>query len=594
MKTINFHGTWWGVSGFLTVFAVLGLLVPARLARAEQATLAEVREVAQGWVAKLQRLQRGGEAGPNSEIGNIQELKDGPRLVAYYCAIKSGGYVVVSLHKELPPIHAYSLTGSLDPGAAVGMMGLIKRGAAGRIQKLEERLGPLDQARPDQFRAVMSRDYTADWTLLRTAASTGGQTAPGRGVKWSEEGYRGGRVLLSSAWSQHGPYNQYCPTFVNCGHAPVGCVFLAAAQLMRYWGWPPRGAGAPYDEEAYDWVHMPDILTDGSSEEEKHAVARLCYHAGRASGADYGCEDTLGLLWWDGLSSMDDGYEDTFRYSVDSHTTPPGYGPMKDELNANQPIHYAVAPDFDAVGHSFVVDGWREHMAPVTQELHVNEGYGRGGLAWINMDDGMPGSSSILPDTRLDNVVPECLQNPYLWGTYEGGVYPMLARHRYYSLGAVGAARFAPGQSLHFLPTTTMKSTAEIKIEGTEIHPTRLFAGGDSSKGILIRNGSLKLGQFGQLSLCPLVPPRYVDAEGRASQPYIEVVWERGLGNDTEVLIERSQGSPDNWVQIASVSSTCRLYHDYDIEPDVEYYYRLRCAGAGRLSEWSNVDSDSR
>jgi hypothetical protein len=557
--------------------------------RAEVATWAEVREVAQGWVAKIERIQRGGKAGPTSQIGDIQELKHGPRLVAYYCAIEPSGYVVVSLHKELPPIRAYSLTGRLDPDSTSGLMGLIKRGAADRLQRMAERIGPLDQAAPGQLKAVMSRDYAADWTMLRTTAAPGGQTAPARGLKDAEE-YQGGRVLLSSAWKQGSPYKQDCPHRDGCiERSPVGCVFLAAAQLMRYWCWPPKGVGEPYIEEAYDWAHMPDILTDESSEPEKRAVARLCHHAGIASGADYGCGETTGVLWLPGGASMDDGYQDTFRYSVGGYSSPPGYGPMKDELNANQPIHYAISTELTG-GHSFVVDGWKEYRSPESRWLHVNYGYGpQVDLTWVNADEDMPDSDTLLPDFRLDNVVPEGVIGPLLFGAYSGGNYPMIPTYRYVSLNAAGIATFAAGQNLQFLPTTKLRSAAEIKIEGSPIHPTRLFTSGDQSKGILIRNGSLKLSTGGGVTLRPLVPPRYLSADGLQGQGAIRLQWERGPGDDTEVLIERSRGSPNNWVQIASVDSKHRLYDDPDAEPGVQYYYRLRCAVGARRSEYSGL-----
>ncbi len=48
--------------------------------------------------------------------------------------------------------------------------------------------------------------------------------------------------LLTTNWHQGEPYNNYCP-MGDGGRCLVGCVALAAAQVMRYHRWPVLGKG---------------------------------------------------------------------------------------------------------------------------------------------------------------------------------------------------------------------------------------------------------------------------------------------------------------------------------------------------------------
>ena len=100
--------------------------------------------------------------------------------------------------------------------------------------------------------------------------------------------------LLTEMWEQGCHYNELCPTFskVPCGHAEVGCVAVAMGQIMHYWKYPTTGWGshsynnaglslsADFGNTVYDWDHMPDSLTDDSSDIEVEAVATLLFHCG--------------------------------------------------------------------------------------------------------------------------------------------------------------------------------------------------------------------------------------------------------------------------------------------------------------------------
>jgi hypothetical protein len=554
---------------------------------AELVTPATARDVAQGWVNTVIRVRGSWGGSTDAQVREVRPLREEGLLVGYYCKVQTGGYVVVSPYEGLSPVKAFATTGQLNPDISQGMADVIKLRLHRLVQVLEQKVGPLDRASSAQIKAQLKNDFSGQWQTMRLTVTPSRVGGPSSGE------YLGGRVLLSTAWEQDEPYNSQCPSGGSgCTNTLVGCVSLAAAQIMRHWSWPSWGRTYPYNDEAYDWPHMPDRLwINSSSPTEVNAVARLCHHAGMASGADYGCGNTKGYLWLPGVDSMDDAFDEQFRYDVGGFTTPPGYGPMKDELNRNQPIQYAISTSWTG-GHSFVVDGWMEFASPSSRWLHVNYGWGGGEanhLAWVNADEDMPESDGGWPDLRLDNVVPENALDSHVAGEYTKGDWPA---YRYFNVDATGdAAIFDPGQSLQFLPTVRLTGTAPdgnaITIRGTAGDTTRLLSKGDRSRGIAIYEGAIRLANGGKLSLVPLLPPRYLDWGYNSNTRKIEIGWERPYGHDTTTVVERkvSSGTNSTWVIFGTVPSTETFYGDADVKPGNRYTYRLRSAEGNRLSE---------
>ena len=208
--------------------------------------------------------------------------------------------------------------------------------------------------------------------------------------------YLEGDTLLTSYWHQEWPYNAQCPD-MGCpdvtddgdpvdlhGHAFVGCIATAAAQIMHYYCWPPYGEGGSYDNP-YDWKHMPDYINDSSPDTEINAVAELCAEVGQAAGMDYGCNGSSAYLmeypyippFSDGLD-MHDAYQEKFRFkdvqknSRDSQGSAAWFSTIKDNINANHPIQYSI--DTPGSGHSMVCDGWHETAG--VKYYHMNYGWG--------------------------------------------------------------------------------------------------------------------------------------------------------------------------------------------------------------------------
>ena len=123
-------------------------------------------------------------------------------------------------------------------------------------------------------------------------------------------------IPYSNQWNQDYPYNAQCPYMPGeytdwlRNHAPVGCIPIAAAQIMNFYKYPKHvdsfdatyyitPPGASESDEIKENIPATDFKWDNirfkshfgdrdTSPEEKDAVSELCYHVGRALQAIYG------------------------------------------------------------------------------------------------------------------------------------------------------------------------------------------------------------------------------------------------------------------------------------------------------------------
>jgi hypothetical protein len=415
------------------------------------------------------------------------------------------GFIVISLHKELAPVKAYSATCDLDPESEEGMADLIKGGMERVLDWTEQLVGPIESARAEDLDSILEINYRPVWEELE-----GNVKIFKDGLESSEVdmNYQGGDVLLSSHWRQGDPYNRQCPSppsgdDCTASHCSVGCVATAGAQVMRYWNWPP------YMGDPYDWPNMPDILTTSSPQAQIDAVAELCHEVGVKAGADY-CEgDSSPCATSACFSScfgkdLLDAFEDHFRYSDaaddkdrDDYTAVGWFNLIKKQLNLNRPVPYRVK------GHAIVCDGWQEvYITGVfTRQYHMNYGWGLTGTcqdgcnAWYTLDALHLGGKD--EEKMLVNIYPAQAVGGWCLGTYPREAFP----YRYFDQDAAGhVAIFEAGQYLQFLPDITVTCALPggyTRFEGTSPYNTLLFTRGDRSTGVRIYNGAIKLNWYG-------------------------------------------------------------------------------------------------
>jgi hypothetical protein len=375
---------------------------------------------------------------------------------------------------------------------------------------IENNAGPVATAPANRVEELLEFSYSDAWALLKQDRGAFEQELS---LRAPAANYQEGDVLFTSHWTQSYPYNIFCPESPICagehyqGRCAVGCVATAAAQIMRYWAWPPYGTVFPYNDP-YNWHLMPDAIYPWSPQDQIDAVANLGREAGGACLMDYCGEIDCGSGAWH--ADMLDAYENYFRYDDDafwetrsSHMTPISwFGLIKQQISSNRPLQYQI-PE-----HSIVCDGWRENSSVPVWQYHMNYGWdgwvpddkpcwdpflGTGSNTWFTLDN-LPCSTldqegmivALIPDESLPSTLgPFYGNNPS---------FP----YRYIPLDSWGnSVTFSAGQLIQFLHGVTMRCTSTnggaIRIYGTPALHTRLFTRGDKSIGVRIENGGIVL-----------------------------------------------------------------------------------------------------
>ena len=272
------------------------------------------------------------------------------------------GFVIVSADDCETPIIGYSHEGRFDPNNIPVQMEDYLQDFVARIQYGIENHIEADETTARQ------------WDLVKTC----GRLNERKDSKAVDP-------LLTEMWEQGCLYNSFCPEMgkVPCGHAEVGCVAVAMGQIMHYWRYPATGWGshsysnsgltlsADFGNTVYDWEHMPDSLTESSSDAEVEAVATLLFHCGVAvdmkyttngSGADSGDVPNALTRYFNYSRRMHiekrSDYDDEEWMSM-----------LKACLDQRRPIFYGGKGSQG--NHAFVCDGYDDNDL-----LHFNWGWG--------------------------------------------------------------------------------------------------------------------------------------------------------------------------------------------------------------------------
>ena len=283
-------------------------------------------------------------------------------LAALFVFNTLDGYVIVSADDCETPIIGYSHEGRFDPNNVPVQMEDYLQDFVARIQYGIENHIAAD--------ATTARQ----WELVKTTGRLNEQ-----------RNAQSVQPLLKENWHQGCLYNNLCPTFekIPCGHAEVGCVAIAMGQIMHYWKYPTTGWGsnsyynlgvqlsADFGNTIYDWDHMPDSLTDDSSDAEIEAVATLLFHCGvsvdmyyttNGSGADSGDVPDALIHYFN--------YSKRLHIEKRSNNDEEWLSKLKACLDLQQPIYYGGKGSVGS--HAFVCDGY-----DADNLLHLNWGWGR-------------------------------------------------------------------------------------------------------------------------------------------------------------------------------------------------------------------------
>ena len=284
-------------------------------------------------------------------------------IAAFYVFNTADGFVIVSADDCETPIIGYSHEGRFDPNNVPVQM-------VGYLQDFVDRIqyGIENQIVADEVTA-------RQWQLVKATGQLNGNKAA-----------KSVGPLLTDKWNQGCRYNSLCPEMGGpCGHAEAGCVAIAMAQIMHYWGYPTIGWGshsysnagevlsANFGNTTYDWEHMPDSLTENSSEAEIEAVATLIYHCGVAVKMNYGINGSLAdhTIIADAMLRYFSYSKRVHREKLSDYGNEEWMSLLKNNLDQQQPILYVA---YGSGGHAFVCDGYDDNNL-----FHFNWGWGGNG-----------------------------------------------------------------------------------------------------------------------------------------------------------------------------------------------------------------------
>ncbi|MBQ9473324.1 MAG: C10 family peptidase [Bacteroidales bacterium] len=210
---------------------------------------------------------------------------------------------------------------------------------------------------------------------------------------YAKRGQKSVPNLVETRWGQGNGYNLYCPNYTQAstgnGHALVGCVATAMAQILRYWrygvGFGSHSYSCTYygrlsmkfDTATYDFNNMPLTAPTNPQTEtavkRRHHISQLCYHCGIANDMTYespsyqGGSGTQTANVPDALKHF--GYYGAYILSKSSNENS-WEDLLRNELDHRRPMEYSGHSQTEG-GHAFICDGYKES----TSQYHFNWGW---------------------------------------------------------------------------------------------------------------------------------------------------------------------------------------------------------------------------
>ena len=240
-----------------------------------------------------------------------------------------------------------------------------------------------ERSLPDNMRSWLE-SYTEQIRQLDVCLITQNMTSPATASRKAIS------PMLQSKWNQHEPYNNMCPTDPSTSKTSLaGCVAVAMAQVMYYYGYPSRTTATipSYSTETAK-ISMPSIgktyikwgsilPTYGSNatSAQEEAVAELLLLCGSAVEMDYGSgSSTASSNLVVPAMRQYFGYDGAMQYvSRIGMNTNDWESLIYNELYEGRPIIYRGTRDAKGSdsGHAFVIDGYDGNGY-----YHLNWGWG--------------------------------------------------------------------------------------------------------------------------------------------------------------------------------------------------------------------------
>jgi len=305
-------------------------------------------------------------------------------LYYIYNVLDNNGFVIVSGDDRVIPILGYTFSGKFS-----------KENQSPAYKNWMQHYS-------DQIMHVLNTDQKADDFIQREWRTYLNPPSIKSGLAINEV-----LPLLTTTWDQDCYYNELCPydDDGSCNHAPVGCVAVALAQIMKFWNHPASSNQIPgyYDDYNYEyfqpitgsdygcipdidvthypWSEMLDQLDDESTDRQKTILSELLYNTGVASQMNFGPTGSS-TSDWNAYQTL----KNYFHYSPsaelifrEDHSDESWEMIIREELDNNRPMYYAGGP------HAFVCDGYQD-----TNYMHFNWGWSGWGDGYFYLSDLAP------------------------------------------------------------------------------------------------------------------------------------------------------------------------------------------------------------
>ena len=376
------------------VLAVTCLMFTSE-ASSELAGPQQASQVCRNWLTFIVEQEGHWAHSEAPQISRVEEVFFEDILLGYCFEIEPAGYVLVPTLMQLSPIKATSQSSTFDTWAEGGFSLLIREILHDRYQRYSNQHG--EAALP-----LTTKNHKAWQRFLLDDNEFRSNLSPLNQKDSSRNG-----PLLTTAWHQGPPYNDFCPMGDGGDLCIVGCVATAIAQVMAYHGSPYAGeghhqyywtgdgtcGGVPRPDnlvadfnDPYEFDLMPDICTMDDPQRIRDAVAELCYEVGVSVNMNYG-------VCWSGSNTalaqivlpQYFRYHDVARLAQRSdYDARQWFNLIQSDIDRSLPLLYSFALDGGG-GHAVVCDGWRQGAG--IDQIHLNYGWADSHTAWYALDD---------------------------------------------------------------------------------------------------------------------------------------------------------------------------------------------------------------
>lgn len=184
--------------------------------------------------------------------------------------------------------------------------------------------------------------------------------------------------IVKTEWHQDAPFNNYAPVCESRpdGHCPIGCVPVAAAQLIAHC---QRFKGTYYGNKDIDFKTLTSVSTISTTSNLARQAATFVHEVAMYCQVDFGCEGSS--------SHIKDAFQYLKELGYTGYYTEGGLDMNALYRDLKNDIPHISQGSTGSSGHAWIVDGIKGNYngSSFTQfTVHCNWGWGHGYNGWFS------------------------------------------------------------------------------------------------------------------------------------------------------------------------------------------------------------------